>query len=203
MTHRRENWGDWVVARSRHVGFLRNIDLAAAVGCTPERITQWSASKVPPRHMRKGFDQKLAYALQTTKQVLFTDWKTTAPDQADRVIFHSDQLPLTEKMSWSPDLQQLLQGIIPHLAPSEQEQELMRIVVMITDKGPADSRYEMAKAIMDRFKLVEHFERTGERLPVPPDKVASQALGRSHEKDFAEAAAKFRNRPKTNEPWPN
>lgn len=157
------HWGEWLIQRSRVVGFRRHMDLAQAVGCTPERITQWGSSSKPPDQMRKGFDAKLAYALQTTRKMLFEDWQTTPPDQARRVMLHADQLALEEEFSWDPDLQELLRKILPYLAPTEMEWLVLQVALKVLEKK--DNRGPLFRQIIERYKLFEHYERTGERLP--------------------------------------
>lgn len=139
------------------------MDLAQAVGCTPERITQWGSSSRPPDQMRKGFDVRLAYALQTTRQMLFEDWQTTPPDAARRVMLHADQLPLEEEFSWDPDLQELIRKILPYLEPPEMEWLLLQAALKVLEKK--DNRSSLFRQIIDRYKLFAHYERTGERLP--------------------------------------
>jgi hypothetical protein len=71
-----------MLERAQVVGIKRQTDLAKAVGCTPERVTRWGQMPKPPRRMRKGFDEALARALQTTKQNLFADYFRVLPQNA-------------------------------------------------------------------------------------------------------------------------
>src|SRR4051812_1726073 len=84
------HWGQWVIARSEFIGFKRQDDFARAVGCQRGQIQRWAAMQNPPKQMRKGFDRSLARALRTSLKVLFTDYKTTPPDRADRIFLHKD-----------------------------------------------------------------------------------------------------------------
>ncbi|MEI8196717.1 MAG: hypothetical protein WCI73_12535, partial [Phycisphaerae bacterium] len=80
------HWGAWLLARARYVGFHRHGDLAIAVGCRREQIARWGAMRTPPNQMRKGFDLSLSDTLQTTRSMIFSDWKYNAPDKTDRVF---------------------------------------------------------------------------------------------------------------------
>jgi len=120
----------------------------------------------PPTQLRKGFDHKLAYALQTTREILLKGWQSTPAEKAERVTLHADQLPLVEEDSWNPALADLWRKIIPYLAPSELEWLLLQAALKVLEKR--DSRAEIFRPILDRFKIFEHYQKTGERLPTPP-----------------------------------
>lgn len=89
------HWGHWVSARADAVGFKRQEDFAKAVGCTRERIVKWTAMRMPPAKMRKGFDEALARALKTDRATLFSYWHERRPgevesiDLGDRAGWHS------------------------------------------------------------------------------------------------------------------
>jgi len=76
------HWGQWVERRGKIVGFLMRKDFAAAVGSTPDQLLKWLRMPVPPKQMRKGFDEALALALKTTRQTLFVDYIKVAPEEA-------------------------------------------------------------------------------------------------------------------------
>ena len=81
-------------ARSQAVGFKRQQDLADSVGCSRTQLTKWFAMNKPPARMRKGFDQQLARALKTTRQILFVDYVKVRPeDAADTWGFPLDGAP--------------------------------------------------------------------------------------------------------------
>lgn len=80
------SWGQWVLDRARIVGFSRQGDLALAVGCSRESVVKWGTMSEPPRQMRRGLDESLARTLQTTRSMLFSAWKNTPPDKAERVF---------------------------------------------------------------------------------------------------------------------
>jgi hypothetical protein len=110
--------------------------------------------------MRKDYDTKLAYALQTTREMLLKGWESTPAEKAERVMLHADQLPLVEEHSWNPELAELWRKIIPYLAPSELEWLLLQAALKVLEKK--DNRAGLFRLIFDRFK-----ENTGERIPVP------------------------------------
>jgi hypothetical protein len=64
------------------VGFKRQEDLARAVGTSRQHLVKWLRLASPPRRMRKGFDQSLASALQTTTHILFSEYATKYPEEA-------------------------------------------------------------------------------------------------------------------------
>jgi hypothetical protein len=161
-----KHWGDWINARAAHVGITRKGDLAGIVGCRREQVSRWIAMAVPPVHLRKGFDHKLAYALQTTREMLLKGWQSTPAEKAERVTLHADQLPLVEEDSWNPALADLWRKIIPYLAPAELEWLLLQAALKVLEKR--DARAEIFRPILDRFKIFEHYVKTGERLPAPP-----------------------------------
>jgi hypothetical protein len=122
------------------------------VGCRREQIGRWGAMKSPPSQMRKGFDQKLAYALQTTRDMLFTDWRETAPEHAERIWLHPDQFSLSEAelIRIQVPEEQLLLRIVPWLMASEQEWLLLQAALKVIESN--DRRAPLFWKILERFK---------------------------------------------------
>jgi hypothetical protein len=80
---KKKHWGEWVIARSRVVGMMRNQDLARSVGCTPQQLSRWIGRSEPPRRLLKGFDEAIASALVTSRRMVFSDWDKYTPEEAD------------------------------------------------------------------------------------------------------------------------
>jgi hypothetical protein len=72
----KRTWGEWIAARSEHLGFRSQKSLASAIGCSADQLQAWLAMEEPPLRMRKGFDVKLPRALKTDAATLFVRWKT-------------------------------------------------------------------------------------------------------------------------------
>src|ERR1035437_9000890 len=90
MNAPQKRWGDWVAERCRVLGVQRHSDLATVVGCRRQQISRWVNMSFAPR-MQKGFDLKLARALQTTQEMLFSDWVRVPPETAQRVYTSTAQ----------------------------------------------------------------------------------------------------------------
>lgn len=72
-------WGTWINRRIYALGFHSQNSFTHAVGCSLSRLHQWIAMPTPPKQMRKNFPAKLAAALRTDVQTLFTDYPTIDP----------------------------------------------------------------------------------------------------------------------------
>jgi hypothetical protein len=79
MDQKNIHWGEWMIERSRFVGFRNQRELSEAVGCRDEQVSRWHKMSQPPRQMRKGFDRNLAAALKVEPQMLFSGWATANP----------------------------------------------------------------------------------------------------------------------------
>jgi transcriptional regulator with XRE-family HTH domain len=101
---RKVHWGDWVIERSRVCGFRNQRELAEAIGCRAEQVSRWAQLERPPKQMRKGFDERLASALDLTTKELFRDYAHTPPSQAGLII----ELPGVGKEPWQGDQWQTL-----------------------------------------------------------------------------------------------
>jgi len=84
-------WGRWIIARARHLGFKSQQALAQAVGCSEEHVSRWHAMRSPPTHMRRGYDDALARALQIDRRTLFDSWSSVPPKEARTVLAAPDQ----------------------------------------------------------------------------------------------------------------
>jgi hypothetical protein len=111
--------------------------------------------KRPPASMRKGFDQSLAYALQTTRTMLFTDWEKTPPDVAERLLFHLDQYPVAGEKFIRIDSEEekLIMQHLPLLYPPEMEWLLKQMAMVVLEKH--DRRAPFFRRIADRYKAIE------------------------------------------------
>lgn len=80
----------------------------------------------PPKQMRKGFDDALALAMRTSKQVLFVDYVKIRPEDADALWAVGKHLP------WqSPDWDRMSpQEQIQHLMPLLPDHALKDLVSM-------------------------------------------------------------------------
>jgi hypothetical protein len=160
------HWGDWVLARSRFVGFRRQRDLARDVGCRPEQLSRWLQSPVPPQRMSKGFDHRLALALDSTRRVLFTDYVAIAPDAAPREIALTPQmLPV----DWSVpshmfDAASILAESFLKLLPTEALQVAMYAIQIVLARND-DRRPE--------------FERLQQQLGPASERMATQELAQT------------------------
>jgi hypothetical protein len=138
--------------RSEAVGFKRQIDLARKVGCTRERVSRWFAMAEPPKRMRKGFDQQLARALETTPQTLYVEFGHVPPEKAARVVGGPfDIYPGT--LSTSPTITDgaLIEEVLTRLMPSEMEKVLEYAILLVRAKGDGRAaefdRYFKAHAV--------------------------------------------------------
>ncbi|MEM7626554.1 MAG: hypothetical protein AAF333_13240 [Planctomycetota bacterium] len=95
MSEAEHHWGEWVRSRANEVGLHSPAALAGAVGCSARQVDRWLKMSVAPESMRMGYDEFLAIALQVHPQALFSDYKTTPPNQVVTVI-HGDGIPDTE-----------------------------------------------------------------------------------------------------------
>ncbi|MGD0462863.1 MAG: hypothetical protein ABSB74_10280 [Tepidisphaeraceae bacterium] len=86
------HWGNWVKARSLRVGYRRQKDLAASIGCEYTVLYKWKKMTRPPTRMQKGFDVTLASALKTDREMLFNGWLYKNPEDAPIV----ESLPANE-----------------------------------------------------------------------------------------------------------
>lgn len=118
----------------------------------------------PPVRMRKGFDRKLAVALQTTRAILFSEWRRVTPDhKAD----HSSYIDYSllpnvdgskQDVPWSHEDEQLhkaLQMILNLLSPDEQEWLLLQVSLKVIEKR--DQRSVFFRDILDRLKITERW----------------------------------------------
>jgi hypothetical protein len=76
------HWGQWMLRRANYVGFKRRSDIASAIGCNCETFRIWGTMATVPDRFTRGYDAALARELQTTKRMLFIDFKTTSPEDA-------------------------------------------------------------------------------------------------------------------------
>lgn len=133
-------WGDWVLARSRVVGFRRQLDLAASIGCSEDTLSAWMQLKEPPKRMRKGFDQSMAAALQTTRETLFNDYTTVSPEEAPRYL------------AFAPSaMDGYLGELFEVLAPSEREMVAQIATLMVMGKN--DRRRPEVERLVRKYQL--------------------------------------------------
>jgi len=129
------HWGEWVLSRSRYVGYRLQQDLARQVGCTEEQISRWVNMIVPPNQMRKGFDRKLACALKTSPDMLFNQWENTPPEKA-REIISKWSTPLEddffERATDRQLLEEFLEGnVLPNISDRQFEELIGIALVMV------------------------------------------------------------------------
>lgn len=161
------HWGTWLLERSRYIGFRRNLDLASTVGCSQNQLSKWMQMREPPVRVLKGLDQRLAFALETTRSALFTEWFIQPPKEVKRTIFHVDQLPDVEERTWNPDLLNVGRKILGGL-PSSQLERILQIAVIIGADHPTDD----LKMIAERFAQLRKFQETGEQAPAMSPELA-------------------------------
>jgi hypothetical protein len=93
------SWGDWLKRRMRHVGFIRQIDCAAAVGCSENQLCRWFSLSTPPNRICKGYDAALARALKIDRQMLMRGWSEVIPEEARSIsAVAEDEAPLRRKV---------------------------------------------------------------------------------------------------------
>jgi transcriptional regulator with XRE-family HTH domain len=107
-----KRWGEWIVARSRAVGFRRQKDLAQAVGCSEDQLSRWAQSAEPPARITKGFDTALARALQLPKRTVFVNWRNEAPDAEPFLTLPDHAGEPTEEMLAQETLLSRVTGIL-------------------------------------------------------------------------------------------
>lgn len=105
-------WGDWAKQRARTVGIIRFIDLAYAIGCHQNHITRIVQAELPPNRMTKGLDAALIRVLQTDRQTLFIDWRSSSPEAAPMID------PNIETFD-APILRRKVQAIAELLGPTQ------------------------------------------------------------------------------------
>jgi hypothetical protein len=117
----------------------------------------------PPEQMRRGLDEKLAYALETTRSMLFTGWKDTRPDSAERILFHPDQTSLPDEPSLSPEIHTLVAKVAAIMPPTVLERYFQIGIVMATGHKTGHDA-ELAR-YAERFAQLHRFSKTGEQTP--------------------------------------
>lgn len=156
-------WGGWIKARMRFLGFRRDLDFAASVGCSRNQLSKWLQLKVPPNRMLKGLDQRLAYALETTKGMLFRDYFLTAAEAAPRVLFHIDQMPASDVGTYNPEQVAVLKKLIDQLPPSKVE-TLLQIAAILGRENPTED----TEMVHRRFSQINEAFKLGELVPSLP-----------------------------------
>jgi hypothetical protein len=98
---RNSHWGEWIIARSRFVGFRRQLDLATAVGCSENQLCRWKAMATPPATVHCGFDTTLAAALKVDRKTLFTDYANYSPETAplSNQDNEADEIPIRAEIA--------------------------------------------------------------------------------------------------------
>jgi len=89
--------------------------------------------------MRKGFDRKLAAALDTTRQMLFHDYAKVKPEEASGVLFDPDEIaagPVLERLRAFPH-QSVLNEILARMFPTEVERVVEFGLMMVLAKNDA------------------------------------------------------------------
>ncbi|HEX4056000.1 MAG TPA: hypothetical protein VHX86_17180 [Tepidisphaeraceae bacterium] len=159
----KRGWGEWLSRRADFIGYKRQADLAAAVGCKRERIVRWYAAKTPPAKMRKGFDRALAAALQTTVHMLFHDYVNIAPEVATEVMFSIENL--------SPDQRR---ADLKYFPPAQFEAIIREIAArMHPDELEALATYAIVVVLAKNDRRRPEFEQFVRQLQLPPGLMAA------------------------------
>lgn len=164
------------------MGYRRQKDLAAAVGCSEDQMSRWAQAQLPPNRITRGYDVALARALETTHDVLFDRWLSIAPEDAERVAFHPDQFfgKSKDEPLLMTDIDHVLMEVSRRLWQGEVEQVLEYAVKLVLARN--DERAAEFREIAERFKMFDERgtvreSRAGYRLEPPPRKRMQKPKG--------------------------
>lgn len=116
--------------------------------------------------MRKGFDQALARALKTTRQILFVDYVKARPEDATvrwAGVGGADEQPFWQKPDWAPlEDEKKLQWLLNFIG-RENRRYFVGLFTMIAEARWQQQLREMDETFLAKLEAGEEFDP-----PLPP-----------------------------------